>query len=234
LAAEKIIPLAVKYFHRIFYTHRWKKFHDVLLQRMAQTDEFFFIEIGANDGISHDRIFDYVKQYRWRGILVEPVKYYFDKLVSAYSFSEDLIFANVAISDREETKAFHRIKEGIKFLPEWSEGLGSFYLDVLLKHRWAIPRIEDYLVTEQVQCISFNTLVEKYGVKKIDLLLVDTEGYDYGVIQQINFARLKPAIIVYEHKHLSRQDKQACAELLKRNGYLLERRLGNTLAYLAS
>ena len=52
--------------------------------------EFFFVQIGANDGrslggtpgVTDDPIFEYVHTYRWSGLLVEPIPYLFDRLRS--------------------------------------------------------------------------------------------------------------------------------------------------------
>jgi hypothetical protein len=63
------------------------------------------------------------------------------------------------------------------------------------------------------------------------VLVIDTEGFDYQIIRQVDFKRIHPDIIVYEHKHLSRQDALACRQLLQKQGYALEKHLGNTLAW---
>jgi hypothetical protein len=62
-------------------------------------------------------------------------------------------------------------------------------------------------------------------------LSIDTEGHDYEVIKQIDFRTLRPGIMLYEHRHLSRPDRAACEHLLRSHGYRLASRLGNTLAY---
>jgi len=61
---------------------------------------FFFVEIGAHDGISGDPIHRHIIKYKWKGILIEPVKYLFDKLVAYYKRQNNLIFENVAIGDK--------------------------------------------------------------------------------------------------------------------------------------
>ena len=38
------------------------------------------IQIGANDGLRFDNINKYIKQYKTKSILVEPIKEYFDQL----------------------------------------------------------------------------------------------------------------------------------------------------------
>ena len=41
---------------------------------------FFFIQVGANDGITVDPIHKYIIEYHWNGILIEPQPGVFDQL----------------------------------------------------------------------------------------------------------------------------------------------------------
>ena len=43
-------------------------------------DNFFFIEIGAHDGIYVDPIHRFIVKHKWKGILVEPIPYLFELL----------------------------------------------------------------------------------------------------------------------------------------------------------
>lgn len=55
--------------------------HSVLLDFNSKTEEqVFFIQIGANDGTKKDATTELIKQFNWKGILVEPVLDYFKKL----------------------------------------------------------------------------------------------------------------------------------------------------------
>ncbi len=229
---KRFLPLLVKRFDRLISKPKWRRFDSLVRELSARRGDFFFIQIGANDGKRHDPIFPYVKEYGWRGILVEPVPSYFARLKHNYRSFPQLIFENTAISETDGVRDFYRVQEGLNHLPDWCGGIGTFYPQVLLKHRWVIPGIKDYVLREQVKCLSLNSLLEKHEVQKIELLLIDTEGYDYEIIKQVDFERLPPAIVCYEHKHLSRAQRSACERSLNANGYVIVRRLGNTLAHL--
>lgn len=193
---------------------------DAIIKLYARnTEDFFFIEIGAADGIVSDFFHKYILKYKWKGILVEPVKYLFDKLVRNYKGQSNLIFENVAISNKNEIRNFYRLKETADKLPFWCHGLGSFDLDVVLKHKRWFPDIEKYLIIEKIKCITLNNLLNRYDVKKVDLLQIDTEGFDYTIIKSFNFNFIKPKIIRYEHKHLSKMKKEECLIFLKNKGY---------------
>lgn len=221
----------VKLFDKICRLKKWRKLDAVLDQASQNNNDLFFVQIGANDGVIYDPINKFVTQYNWAGVLVEPVGHYFEQLKKNYADNPNLVFENAAISDINEIRDFYRIQEGLDFLPEWCNGLGTFNVDVLLSHKWAIPNLEDYVVKEQVACITLAELLSKHAIQKIDLLLIDTEGYDYQILQQINFSHNKPGILLYEHQYISKQERAECERLLKQYGYQLSHHLGNTLAY---
>lgn len=229
---KKLFASFVKAFDRLLCLPRWTAFHKILDRSASCSGPFFFIQIGANDGVIHDPLYQYVVDNDWSGILVEPVRYYFERLKNNYRSNKNLTFENVAISDRDEMREFYRIKEGQDHLPAWSKGLGSFYLDVLLKHKWAIPDMEQHIISEKVQCRSFASLLNAHHVESVDLLVIDTEGYDFEILKQIDFKEVKPDTIVYEHKHLSRKSRKSCERLLNGQGYRLTRHYTNTMAYL--
>ncbi len=232
MSTKSPITSLVKCFDWLMIQPNWKRFHQIIEQVAAECDGLFFIQIGANDGVIHDPIYRYVVQDDWQGILVEPVRYYYDRLKENYHHQANLIFENVAISDCDEKRDFYYIQEGVEHLPGWSRGLGSFYRDVLLKHKRVIPDIEQYIVHRKVQCISLTSLLAKHRVGSVDLLMMDTEGYDFELLKQVDFSRIMPKVIVYEHKHLSRSDRYACRTMLAEHGYIFSRHFSNTMAYL--
>jgi len=231
MKCENIIPRLVKVFDGVIAARQWQKLDQHFQYLTQKRKHVFFIEIGSNDGKMFDPVYDFVMAGTWSGIMVEPVAHYFRQLKENYRHSPNLAFENIAISEQDEIRAFYRIEEGHDFLPKWTHGLGSFYQDVLLSHERVIPGLRKYIIKQDVECISFKTLLERNAVTDVDVLVIDTEGFDFEVIKQVDFTQIKPSIVVYEHKHLNRADRQACRHLLRQQGYALERHLGNTLAW---
>ena len=54
----------------------------------------------------------------------------------------------------------------------------------------------------------------------MDLLQIDTEGYDYEILRTIDFSRLRPRFINYE-RELLQDDGPACRSMLSAAGYVL-------------
>ena len=92
-----------------------------------------------------------------------------------------------------------------------------------MKHKDKMPDIEKHITKDKIRCLTLTSLLNNHHVKKIDLLIIDTEGYDYQILKQIPFDKIKPKIIIFEDRHLPLHQKEYCKELLIKNGYFLVR-----------
>jgi FkbM family methyltransferase len=203
---------------------------DTLLERLvATTRDPFVLQVGAMDGVSYDPIHAWLARGGWRGLLVEPLPDLFAALVANYRGVAGLSFANVAIADHVGTATLNRVDpDAIRSgaAPEWSAGASSMFADRnsmggvrIAEADWA--RIRPHVRTETVACTTLAALLEAERVERIDLLQIDTEGYDYQVLRQLDFARYRPAIVHLEYYLLPPQEQEACFALLLRNGYVL-------------
>ena len=77
------------------------------------------------------------------------------------------------------------------------------------------------MVEEPTDCFTFERLLKKYDVKKIDILQIDTEGGDYNILKTVPFHLIKPKVIRFERVLLSEDEKKKSVELLKKQGYHL-------------
>ena len=71
----------------------------------------FFIEIGSNDGEQHDHLSPMIKSREWRGIMVEPVPYVFERLRRNYAGTKSISFENAAIADHDGQLPFFHLAE---------------------------------------------------------------------------------------------------------------------------
>lgn len=198
--------------------------------------DVFFVQVGSNDGVQGDPIHDLiVKRRDWRGILIEPVPFVFRRLRKNYGDSDRIKFENVAIGTRTESRPFFYVAEDAKRLfgdelPFWYDQLGSFDKHHILKH--LDGALEPYIVSEPVQCVPLEDVLSRNRVERIDLIHIDTEGFDYEVLRQIDFRRFRPAVILFEHEHLTASDAIEAERLLLEHGYSLEKYAGDTIAAL--
>ena len=218
------------YRYRSWYPKTWKD--DVLSKYANYKTNVSFVQIGSNNGITGDPIHNYIIEKSWRGILVEPVPYLFNELLNTYhNLNDRLIFENSAIAEDNGQLKFYRLqKSDLPNLPILYDQLGSFNKDVILKHRDYIPSFDKLFIEDKVNTITFNELINKHSINKVDLLHIDTEGYDFEIIKMIPFSDLHIEFIMFEHKHLSDIDYKAAIKLLKQNKFILGIIEGDTLA----
>lgn len=189
----------------------------VISNYLSNKDEFIFIQVGSNNGISNDPLFKFIKLYKCTGVLIEPVKYIYDQLRINYKDINNIYFENIAISDNNSKKIFYEIKEcNDSNLPIWYNQLSSFNLSTILSHKNKIPNIEELIVEKEIQTKNIETIIEKYKFKKVDILHIDTEGYDFEIIQSIDFNKTCPSVLIYEHKHLSKDDYRISLQKLNK------------------
>lgn len=185
--------------------------------------EAFFIEVGSNDGEHFDHLRGLIRDRAWRGIMVEPVPYVFERLRANYGNLDRVELENAAIADRDGEMTLYHLREAgageRERLPSWYDAIGSFSREAVLNHARDIPDIEERLVEIEVPCLTFDSLCAKHGAERVDLLVVDTEGYDYELLRSIDLAAHHPRLLVYEHFHLSPEDRRACRAHLEAHGY---------------
>ncbi|HQL35237.1 MAG TPA: FkbM family methyltransferase [Bacillota bacterium] len=182
--------------------------------------ECFFVQIGANDGVRHDPLREFVLNNNWKGILVEPVKYIFKKLTSNYSDKKGLIFENVAISDKDEWRDFYYFNEESDNdlegdYPEY----GTFIYEQIEEWLAMNNKSKKYLVKEKVLCMTIDSLLKRNNIQKFDVLCIDVEGYDYEIVKSLDFNFYNPDIIIYEINHLTEEDRKESFYLLEKHGY---------------
>ena len=179
----------------------------IVAAKILESEDFTFLQIGAFDGVSGDHIRELVERYHIRGILVEPQKEAFEELTKNYSGNPNLTLVNAAISDADEIRDFYTVSGSVQ--------VASFDKSHLLKH--GIPARE--IATQRVQCFSVKSILHKHGFKKVDLIQIDAEGYDYEIIKTIDLQQLRPSIIMFEQLHLSNHDRDECIATLASHGY---------------
>lgn len=172
------------------------------------------VQIGSNDGKTGDPLHDLIKSNDWNVTFVEPIPYLFEKLVSNYGIEQRFKFIQKAIGVGKCNLYFIDKQAGLDLnLPVWYDQLGSFYIEHILKHFG--ESIKPYIRHIEIDTIDLNQVL----TEQVDLLHIDTEGYDWGVLQQLDRTKYDPKVILFEHKHLSEMDYKLCEAFL--TGYEL-------------
>jgi FkbM family methyltransferase len=230
--------LTRKTLHRLgFYISRTDSINYlelILYGYLEHKEEVFFIQIGANDGVSTDPIYNFVtlNNDRVTGIAIEPMKDIYEQLKHNYKGYSNVIFENIAIHNSKSEMSLYRVDpKNSEKLPKWTKGIASF-------NKWhhELSGIDfKFIISEKVKCISFDGLLNKYNINQVDLLQIDTEGYDSEIIFSIDFSKIKPSIIHFEHGLrdgvMDKNTFRKVQSLLRENGYGIIVELYDVIAY---
>jgi FkbM family methyltransferase len=202
----------------------------ILKNNFPESLEFKFIQVGANDGISFDNLYDFVVKRDSKGIVIEPLKEYFLKLELNYSKFKDIIKINKAVHPTFKESYIYKVDENVySKYPLWVQGTASFDLEHLKKMNIDSNDISKITV---ISDNLMNIYTQYYDYPSVDYLQIDTEGFDFEVLKMINFNLLKPSIIKYESWHLSGIDLIKSIILLRDQGYFIFYEANNIFACL--
>jgi FkbM family methyltransferase len=208
--------------------------HLAICAMLNAEDDFFFIQIGAHDGITDDPIHDAILKHGLSGLLVEPLQDKFLQLQRNYLGSPGLLFENSAIAAHDGVASLFRIWQDRsqvwqdRSLEQNIEGIVSFELGKFIRSGIQREHIEEI----QVKTLTIQTLLKKYNlsVDDITMLQIDTDGFDFEILKMAFECGCLPRLIHFEHIWLSSKDTYQCYELLKKKAYKHVRIGINTLA----
>ncbi|MER8836512.1 FkbM family methyltransferase [Mesorhizobium sp. M0909] len=189
-----------------------------------------FVQVGGNDGITDDPIHDFIVQYGWTGVIVEPVPTLFERLRQTYRETTGIQFEMCACSDSPGIVTFYHVNTendlGLK--------ISSFSLETIMLHADSIPNLKDIVVPIEVSVKRVSQVIDDTRKDKIDAIFIDAEGHDDSVVRGIDLNRHRPQIIYIEHKHLSYYKIYYLDRELLEAGYRKIRLYTDTLYYLNS
>jgi FkbM family methyltransferase len=195
---------------------------DLLLDRhvFAGKRNGVFVDVGAHDGVTLSNSLFFERERGWTALCVEPNPVVYEQLVTART-----LCANVAIGPRQGTFKFRRIAG----YGEMLSGLESSYSD---RDRRRIERdIEAHGGSWElidVPLKRLDTLLREVGLGSIDVLSIDVEGGELGVLRSINLREFSVRAVVLENNFRSWRTAFA----MRQQGYQLLTRLGWDEIYL--
>jgi len=189
----------------------------ILEKNFPVASNFSFLQVGANDGISFDSLYSFVTQRKISGIAVEPIQEYYKELRSNYLKFPNVLTVNKAVHETVRTATIYRIDaKEIEQYPDWVKGIASFDKEHLTKFEFLDP---SHIIAETVEAAHLMDIVTNTSVPAFDYFQVDTEGYDFKVIDMFDFTKYKPKMVKAEYINLSDVEKKAITQRLKDEGY---------------
>ena len=201
-------------------------FDKVLHYYGRKGQKLFMINIGAMDGVLFDSMSGYAQMYNSDVLYVEPMKPHFERLVKHKSNNPGNKFENSAISDFNGTLTMktipievvdeglvHPAFYGMSVIDPTKNGMGS---------EGDREVVEKYAVDVEVNCITWDTLIEKHNITEFDAMSVDTEGHDYVIFKQIDLNKFRPKLIRLEWCNMTDEEKKSVTDKLESHGYVYE------------
>jgi FkbM family methyltransferase len=230
-------------FYRNFYNPKKGSLSNFLSRySKSKPGNFTVVQIGANDGITHDPIHKFIKRDDWKGVLLEPQPDVFHEfLTKIYAKNKGIYPLCAAIGEKDGSQPIYKV--GFSSM-RWATGLASFSKEKIEQafedgivasncRRFGIEIPTDknqWISQEEVQVIAPDTLIQTYNLQHIDLLQIDAEGYDLEVIRIFDIPKTRPQAIIFENVGLNAADYAACLQLLEEQNYQLKKFGPNTLA----
>jgi FkbM family methyltransferase len=180
------------------------------------------IQVGSNDGVSNDPLYESILLHKRQSYLVEPIDYLAEKLRSLHILNPYVKVCQFAIHPTSSSVDFFclprdaDIKMGDLWKP-WFDQIGSFSRSHLTKHS---PFIEPFIEKITIPCSTLNRLISDNKVEEISILHIDAEGFDLEVLGTIDLDKIKPLMIMLEHKHLPLKPLLKLVSGMKRFGYV--------------
>ncbi len=189
-----------------------------LVKLTAALPEIFYLVVGANDGMRGDPLSAYTANPKWRGILFEPLPGPFGELQRNYAARPSAELRNEAIvADAPGgRRTFYNVPS--------STVHSSFNMGTIAKHApfLGARNSEDLaklIEPIEVKCRAVTELSELAGFRVPDVLLTDTEGYDFELFKAWWPMGWRPPFVEVEVIHLSEADRKTLFDTLAAGGY---------------
>lgn len=146
----------------------------------SKISDCFFMVIGANDGVTYDPLHKHIIEYKWKGMFVEPDENSMKYLRLNYNDSRDYIYEQCVVSNKDGEVDLFCGKTGLHYTLSLKQA--KFMFDV-----------EPTAV--KTPCFTPQSLLEKHNITKVDVLMIDTEGYDCIILKAFPFDTIKPKLV---------------------------------------
>jgi FkbM family methyltransferase len=185
----------------------------------------FVLQIGANDGVRFDPLHQFTTDHGWAGLMVEPHPSVFRDLEDNYRGFQNIKTLNVAIGQSDGELSLYTPNDSIIASNPDLSGLCSLDVDVLIRTMtyYKIQNPAQCVQRFAVKALSVATLLKESHLDSIDVLQIDTEGYDWKILSQFDLDDLGVRLINVEYEHLESVERVACVEHLTKHGFEMAR-----------
>lgn len=192
-------------------------------------DDFFTLNIGANNGVDNDPIHPFLMMYPgWTGLAVEPEEANFRELCANIARFPGITPVRAAIARQD--RPLYRVADESGCDMAWVSQICSFDRDYVARSlagmRLMAPAgtvtddAEAHIVADRdAPCLPLAALLSRYRVERVDFLNIDAEGEDFRIFEDFDLERYRPAIVCVETACFSAAQKSAFDARMGACGY---------------
>lgn len=197
-----------------FQSQRGQDYY-ILSELLSFKKNGFFVEVGANHPLIDNNSLVFEKRYNWTGIAIDPIP----KFKDLWTKERKVIFLNECISSQDNLPV--EFTEIIS--DDWQNMLSG--IDVLTNNKVKLlkeKKFKNYILKTR----RLDSILKDHDVLSIDVLFIDTEGFERNVLEGIDFERVSIFCICLENDD---QDKDLRNYLLRRKYRLCAHIMGDDI-----
>ncbi len=181
----------------------------------------YFMDIGANDGITINNTLYFEKYYNWKGINVEPLDEPYSKLIIN---RPNCINLNLAIDSSDGETEFIYNTGYTEMISGIKKTYDSRHYTRLLKE---LEQEGGTSIVKLVKTKTIKTILKQYNIKHIHYLSIYVEGGEKEVLQSIDFNEVFIDIISFEDNFFDITEK--VINFMENNNYILIGKFGDII-----
>ncbi|EMR03692.1 FkbM family methyltransferase [Cesiribacter andamanensis] len=136
----------------------------------------FFIEIGANDGITYSNTYFFEKECGWNGLCIEPHPSAYAKLEQ----NRNCLTMNICVSNKVGINEFLKIEGYAEMLSGLNEKYDDAHIERINNSIQIHGGKKDII---EIPCKRLDQILDENNISKVDFCSIDTEGGELEIIE---------------------------------------------------
>lgn len=170
----------------------------------------FFVDVGANHPFRFSNTYFLESQLEWKGICIEPQKDMYELLKN----NRKSIILNHGVYNKKTELEFCKTVTGLCGLVETYDP----------RHVERINRESKQnnikTIIQKLKVDTLENVFNKYNIKIVDYISIDTEGSELEILQGINFDKVKINVIDVEDNYPDTEKSKKTHQFLLEKGFL--------------
>ena len=181
---------------------------NAVVQLLNHKTNGIFVELGAADGVLGSTTYRLEKNFGWDGVLIEPLKHYYDEIRRYRTASH--VF-NFCVGEREGLVEFTRIDGYSNMLSGISENYEQRHLSRIKNE---VQQLNQQVHKDTIQCRKLANVLYDCGIQHVDYLSIDVEGAELSVLKGLctETTPYRPSLIGCENNYQQTDVEKYLAE----------------------